>query len=185
MAIPAYKTLGIVLKRHNLSEADRQVTIYSVEHGKIKFIAKGVRRLTSRRLSALEPATEAEFFLRPNRQQSFQYLVQTHLLATHAQAYHNLTRLTQTLQILEIIDLLTVESDPNPAVYSLLSNTLTALEQNGHKKAFLLAQIRHILQALGFTYDKAFSELGLKRYVEVLAQKSLKTKPYLSLSNSK
>src|SRR3990167_2736637 len=46
--MPSYKTRGIIIKRSNFSEADRLVTIFSKDRGKIRAIAKGVRRPLSK-----------------------------------------------------------------------------------------------------------------------------------------
>jgi DNA repair protein RecO (recombination protein O) len=60
-AVPAprrYVTDGIVLSRFDLGEADRVLTLITPEHGKIRIIAKGVRRPTSRLGGSLEPFAE-------------------------------------------------------------------------------------------------------------------------------
>ncbi len=49
-----YIVHGIVLKRRNVGEADRIVSIFTKEYGKIRVIAKGIRRITSRRAAHLE-----------------------------------------------------------------------------------------------------------------------------------
>jgi len=59
----SYKTEGIVLKRINYGEADRILTIYTKRHGKIRAIAKGVRKLTSRKAGSLELFNNVVLFL--------------------------------------------------------------------------------------------------------------------------
>src|SRR5438045_828289 len=49
-----YKTTGIVLRRMNLGEADRIITILTRDHGKVRAVAKGVRRIKSRMAGHLE-----------------------------------------------------------------------------------------------------------------------------------
>ena len=53
-----YVTDAIVLSRFDLGEADRVLTLITPEHGKLKAIAKGVRRPTSRLGGSLEPFAE-------------------------------------------------------------------------------------------------------------------------------
>src|SRR3989304_6032467 len=48
------KTEGIIIKRKNFGEADRMLTVLTPRHGKIKIIAKGVRKISSRRSSHVE-----------------------------------------------------------------------------------------------------------------------------------
>src|ERR687883_716038 len=50
-----YRTPAVVLKRTDLGEADRIVTLFTRDHGKIRAVAKGVRRTTSRSAGHLEP----------------------------------------------------------------------------------------------------------------------------------
>jgi DNA repair protein RecO len=177
--IKTYSAEGIVLKRSNLGEADRLVTIFTKEYGKVVAVAKGVRRITSSRAATIEPATQANFFFAVGK--TIDILTQSNLICSFTHARDNLTRVTQTYQILEIVDLLTVEQQDHPEVYAILLDTLCSLESRGHKKAYLLENIRLILKALGFTWDKKFSEEKLKDYIEDLANKRLRSKAYLTL----
>ncbi len=53
--MPTYRDEAVVLRTHKLGEADRIVTMLSRQHGKIRAVAKGVRRTGSRFGSRLEP----------------------------------------------------------------------------------------------------------------------------------
>ena len=56
MARPrTYKTEGIVLKQMPLGEADRILTLYTTDQGKLRAVARGVRRPKSRLAGHLEP----------------------------------------------------------------------------------------------------------------------------------
>ncbi|MCJ7793073.1 MAG: DNA repair protein RecO, partial [Candidatus Marinimicrobia bacterium] len=61
------KTEGIILKRSNYGEADRILTIYTKHYGKIKAMAKGVRRITSRKGGNVELFNQATLFLYKGR----------------------------------------------------------------------------------------------------------------------
>jgi DNA repair protein RecO (recombination protein O) len=62
-----YVTDAIVLSRFDLGEADRVLTMITPEHGKLKVIAKGVRRTTSRLGGSLEPFAELRVALARGR----------------------------------------------------------------------------------------------------------------------
>ena len=69
-AVPAprrYVTDAIVLSRFDLGEADRVLTLITPEHGKLKAIAKGIRRPTSRLGGSLEPFAELNIALARGR----------------------------------------------------------------------------------------------------------------------
>ena len=63
-----YRTSGIVLKRVDLGEADRVLTLYTRDQGKLRAIAKGVRRTTSRSAGHLEPFTLSDLLLAVGRE---------------------------------------------------------------------------------------------------------------------
>ena len=58
--MPVYRDEAVVLRTHKLGEADRIVTMLSRAHGKIRAVAKGVRRTASKFGSRLEPFMVAD-----------------------------------------------------------------------------------------------------------------------------
>jgi DNA repair protein RecO (recombination protein O) len=63
--VPTYRDEAVVLRTHKLGEADRIVTMLSKQHGKIRAVAKGVRRTGSRFGARLEPfmVVDAQFYI--------------------------------------------------------------------------------------------------------------------------
>lgn len=169
---------GIVLKRRNFSEADRLVTIFTKRYGKLTALAKGVRKLSSRKKGALEPATLSQCFFASGK--SLPLITQTNIINNFSQARTNLTRLTQTFQILEIVDNLTAEGEEQEDVYQLIIDSLKLLEKNGTKKQALLSQIIKLVQVLGFGPPANFDESNLKNYIEELSNRRLKSKSFLT-----
>jgi len=66
--MPLIETEGLVLKSYNLAEADKIVVILTHDHGIVRGVAKGAKRLKSRFGSSLEPFTEvrASYFQKDN-----------------------------------------------------------------------------------------------------------------------
>ena len=62
-----YRDEAIVLRTHKLGEADRIVTLLTRQHGRVRAVAKGVRRTTSRFGSRLEPFTHVDLQLAEGR----------------------------------------------------------------------------------------------------------------------
>lgn len=54
---------GIVIASHNFKEADRSITLFSLEQGKVSFVARGVRKLTSKNKNSVELLSFGEYFL--------------------------------------------------------------------------------------------------------------------------
>ena len=63
-----YRTPAVILKRMDLGEADRIVTLYSRDVGKIRAVAKGVRKTTSRSAGHLEPFTLSDVMFAVGRE---------------------------------------------------------------------------------------------------------------------
>jgi DNA repair protein RecO (recombination protein O) len=58
--VPTYRDEAVVLRTHKLGEADRIVTMLSRYHGKIRAVARGVRRTSSKFGARLEPFTQVD-----------------------------------------------------------------------------------------------------------------------------
>ena len=65
--MPLYRDEAIVLRTHKLGEADRIITLLTRHHGRVRAVAKGVRRTTSRWGSRLEPFTHVDLQLAEGR----------------------------------------------------------------------------------------------------------------------
>ena len=61
--MPLYRDEAVVLRTHKLGEADRIITLLTRHHGRVRAVAKGVRRTTSRWGSRLEPFTHVDLQL--------------------------------------------------------------------------------------------------------------------------
>lgn len=174
----SYQIDGIVLKRTSAGEGDRIITFFTRERGKIVAIAKGVRKLSSKRAASLETGTRSRCYIRIGK--NLGYITQAIFVDNYQTSRDSLTGMIKIQQILEIVDRLTVEEQPAPEVYDILLSTLEQIEKPGQHKKTILKNIRQIIQELGFTYDKEFTETGLKRYIEEISEKKLRTKPFLT-----
>ena len=121
-----YKVTGLVIKRHNLGEADRILTVFSKELGKLRVVAKGVRRGKSKLAGHLEPFIETEVQLVKGRNLDV-------VTGARGQKYYRLDGVslevvTTAYLLLEVIDRLLAEEQVNEAVYELLRESLNGLE---------------------------------------------------------
>lgn len=125
-----YRDDAVVLRTYKLAEADRIVVAFSRGRGKIRAVAKGVRRTRSKFGSRLEPGSIVQLQLYEGRNLD---------IVTQAERLHNLTDLRADLQsygraalLLEIIDAAMAESEPNAAMYKLLTGALQELDREGN-----------------------------------------------------
>ncbi len=171
-----FRVEAIILKRHNFREADRFLTVFTQDQGKLDLLAKGVRKLSSRKRPALEIGNHAKLFCISTKSTSL--VTQVELLHSFPHAKSSLTRITQIYQILEIIDLLTVEASPNPKVFRLLVHLLSDLNTAGIKRDHMLLTIKQVLIDLGFGLPHSNSETALQSHLESITERKLRTKDF-------
>ena len=125
--MPTYSDEAVVLRTHDLAEADRIVTLLTRRHGKVRAVAKGVRRTSSKFGARLEPFSQVDLQLVEGR--SLHIVAQAMTREPFGEALIGDYGVWTTGQVmLETADKLVVE-DHEPAVqqYLLLVGALRAL----------------------------------------------------------
>ncbi|MFA4836021.1 MAG: DNA repair protein RecO [Dehalococcoidia bacterium] len=120
-----YKTEAIVLKHINLGEADRILTLYTSSFGKVRAVAKGVRRITSRLGGHVEPLTHCSLML--NRGHQLDIVTQSQTIESFLPIRNDLWLTAQALYLVELTDAFTYEQVENYPVYKLLLDALNHL----------------------------------------------------------
>ena len=113
---------AVVLRRTDFGEADRLLTLYSREFGKIKAIAKGARKPQSRKTGHVELFTHSKFLLARGR--DLDIVTQAEMVEGHAALREDLVRATYASYAVELLDRFTVEEDQHLGVYDLLLEAL-------------------------------------------------------------
>lgn len=149
--MPGFKTEGVILKRRNFGEADRILTIFTLHRGKISVMAKGVRRITSRRAGNVELLNRVSMFLYPGKQ--FLILTEAESLNAYPKLKEDLTLSTYAYHIIELIDKLTAENQENRNLYIEIVEVLKRLERNP-RQILVRAFEAKILSNLGFVRFK-------------------------------
>ena len=131
-----YRDEGIVLRTHKLGEADRIVSILTRQHGKVRAVAKGVRKTKSRFGARLEPPTHLQLLFYEGRG-DLDIVTQVETIDHFRAIRDDLDRLTRAVSMLEACDQLGLEGEPNPALYQMLVGALRALA--GHSGPLVVA----------------------------------------------
>jgi DNA repair protein RecO (recombination protein O) len=125
--MPLYRAEAVVLRTHKLGEADRIITLLTRDHGRVRAVAKGVRRTTSRWGSRLEPFTHVDLQLAEGR--NLDVITQAETLTpfsgTLGADYERYTAGTVMLETAE--RLITEEKQPSLQQFLLLVGGLRAL----------------------------------------------------------
>lgn len=159
-----FRVEGIILKRRNLGEADRILTVFSHQKGKIQVLAKGVRRITSRRSGNVELLNRSLMYL--HQAKSFLILTEASVLDTYQKLKEDLKLSTYAFHIIELVDKLTAEGQPNELLYEHLVRVLQKLSRNP-RQIFIRAFEVKILSNLGFL--SFLEEEGLLKKMEILS----------------
>ncbi len=121
-----YHTEGVILRRLDFGEADRIVVVFTPGRGRVETIAKGVRRITSRRAGHLEPLTRARLLLAQGRQ--LDVITQAEALDLFPNLRSDLVRTAAGFYLAELVDRFTEPQQPNPGLYRHLVEGLKLLD---------------------------------------------------------
>ena len=125
--MPPYKEQGIVLRSMKLGEADKIVTILTQGSGKVRAVAKGVRKTTSRFGARLEPFTHVNLMLYRGRG-SLDTVTQAEIVAPHRHIREDLSLFAAAETMVEAVDKVAEEHERNVPLVLLLLNGLRALD---------------------------------------------------------
>jgi len=123
--VALYRDQGIVLRTYKLGEADRIVSFVTERHGKVRAVAKGVRKTKSKFGARLEPTSHVALQLYEGRE--LDIVTQAESIDHFKAIREDLDRLTRAVTMLEAVDQLSLEREPNPDLYRMLLGALRTL----------------------------------------------------------
>ncbi len=116
---------AVVLRHSDWGEADRLVGLFTRQLGKIRAIAKGVRKMHSRKAGHLEPFTRTSLLLARGRDMFI--ITQAETIQAHTRLREDLLLVGYASYVIELLDRFTYEEGENRAMYRLLVDTLGRL----------------------------------------------------------
>jgi DNA repair protein RecO (recombination protein O) len=127
--VQGYRDDGVVLRTHKLGEADRIITLLTRQNGRVRAVAKGVRRTKSRFGGRLEPFTHVDVLIHPGR--SLDVIQQAEVIRAYGKPLAtDYPRYTAGTAMLETAEKFTpVEKEPAIRQFLLLIGGLRALGQ--------------------------------------------------------
>src|SRR5581483_1801225 len=120
-----YRDEAVVLRTYRLGEADRIVVLFTKGRGKVRAVGKGVRKTTSRFGARLEPTSHVALQLFDGR--NLDTITQAETLEHFRTLREDLERITRASAMLEAVDSITIEREPNAPLYTMLLGALRAL----------------------------------------------------------
>jgi len=125
-----YHDTAVVLRTYKLGEADRIVVLLTEGHGKVRAVAKGVRKTKSKFGARLEPMSHVKVLMAEGRE--LDIVSQADSVETLAPMLADLDHLTAGIAVLEAADQMTLDREPVPHLYRMVVGALrTIAERNG------------------------------------------------------
>jgi DNA repair protein RecO (recombination protein O) len=125
--VALYRDTGVVLRTYKLGEADRIVVLMTRGRGKVRAVAKGVRKTKSRFGARLEPTSHVNLQLYEGRGE-LDIVTQAEGVEPFRHLRESLAKLERAVAMLEVIDQVAQEGEANEALYEMLVGGLRTAE---------------------------------------------------------
>ncbi|NCN82910.1 MAG: hypothetical protein GW947_02985 [Candidatus Pacebacteria bacterium] len=176
MAAHTFNVTGIVLKRYNVGELDRAITILTKEEGKSVYIAKGVRRIGSSSAGNLEPGSLVTAHCIKTK--SIPLITQTKLHLQALESTNSLSQVRRVQQLLEIFDCLFVPEELDDTMFAHITALYSAVIQKQTALSELRSKIVDLVRLLG--YDISSEEgASLSEQLATIFERPLRSFEYL------
>ena len=172
-----YKTEGIIIKRTNFGEADKIITVFTKNHGKLRALGKGIRRIASRRAPHLELFNYASIFLREGR--NFDQITEAQIINSYQEVKRDLGKIRAAYFVCELIDSLCPEKLVNRQVFELFLNFFNDLNKSnsGYYRNLCQEFAKELVAQLGYLQREKLSfNFDIINFVESIIERKLKTR---------
>ncbi len=143
-----YQTEAVIIKKTKLGEADRILTLYTPDRGKIQGFAKGVRRTRSKLSGHLELLTHSTVSLVRGR--NMDTIIGSQTINSFLPLKSDLYLISYGLYAAELVNQFTAEHIENPPLFRLFLGTLDQLCQGVNNELVLRRFELHLLSAVGY-----------------------------------
>ncbi|NWG07142.1 MAG: DNA repair protein RecO [Chloroflexi bacterium] len=145
----SFRVDAVVLRHSDYGEADRLLTLYTRQLGKTRAIAKGARKIASRKAGHIEPFTHVRLQLSKGRDMFI--LTQADTVDAYLPLREELTLTGHAAYVLELLDRFTYEDDTeNPSTFRLLTDTLSRLASHADPWLVIRYYEMRLLDHVGF-----------------------------------
>lgn len=148
MIVKSYSDEGVILARRNYSEADRILSVYTKNHGRISLIAKGIRRPQSKKRGHLEVFSYMKF--QASKGRSLDLMIEAEIIDNFTQIRKNLKKISLAYYFMEVIGRTTHEAEPHGEIFDLIIRYLRTLKSETKLKKLRTNFVTETLSVLGF-----------------------------------
>lgn len=144
----SYTSEGIILGRRNYGEADRILSVYSKEHGRIALMAKGIRKPKSRKRGHLEIFSLLNF--QAIKGHGIDLMTEADITDDFKEIRKSLSKISLAYYFMEVIGKITHEGEKNEELYSLILSSLDNLKKETQLKKLRFDFIHELLTIMGY-----------------------------------
>jgi DNA repair protein RecO (recombination protein O) len=145
----SFRVEAVVLRHADYGEADRLLTLYTRQLGKTRALAKGARKIASRKAGHIEPFTYVKLQLAKGRDMPL--VTQADTVDAYQALREDLVLTSQAAYVLELLDRFTYEDEiENSALFRLLTDTLSRLASKADPWLVIRYYEIRLLDHLGF-----------------------------------
>lgn len=148
MHFRSYTSEGVILSVRDFGEADRIVSIFSEEYGKKSFLAKGVRKISSRKRGHIKPFNHINFSAVTGN--GMDIITETVSVGEFEGVTSSLGKISLAFYVCEIIGKISNEAEPSREVFDHLISTLHLIESSKKLKEIRVDFVTGLLQILGY-----------------------------------
>lgn len=143
-----YKSEAVIIRRSNLGEADKILTIFTPHFGKLRVVAKGVRKVSSRLAGHVELFTKSQMLLA--RARNLDIVTQSETIDSYRALHEDLDRVAHAYYAAELLDALTADELESYPIYKLAVESLGLLETDADPGRVLRWLELQLLGYLGY-----------------------------------
>ncbi|HEX7042267.1 MAG TPA: DNA repair protein RecO [Patescibacteria group bacterium] len=174
-----FRVDGIVIKRQNIGEADRILTVLTKEFGKIQVKAKGVRKITSKRASHIEPLNICSLSL--YKGQNMPILTECVSLENFSELKEDLSKIGFAYHLCELVDGLCPANEENKEIFFLLVDVLKKMKTEVFVSNLIYNFEMDLLVQLGYwSISNKLQKVNTSYLIEGILERRLKTKQLIA-----
>lgn len=174
--VHTYTIEGIVIKRTNFGECDKLLTIFTKKQGKILLLAKGIRKINSKKSPHLELFNIIQGFVAKGK--TFDIITEATSTQVFSKLSSHLNNLAYAYKMSEEIDSLCPEREINSGIFLLIIKVLSTLNDSSPENLDMILNTftHHLLWNLGFLQrEKLLDSLEIDVYVKQIIERNLKS----------
>lgn len=170
MTVHGYTSEGMVLTRRNFGEADRILSVFSKDKGRISVIAKGVRKTKSRKRGHIEVFSQIKFQVVSGH--GLDIMTEVEIINDFKNVRKSLKKISLAYYFTEVVGKITHEGETNTDLYNLIIDTFARLEETHELKKLRLEFLQKILTLLGY-HPKDIAILNLDEKLEEVTERQI------------